>query len=263
MTMAAVMIAVVCWVNRRSGRCARPQSPPGRWPGGGRAMTARRLVCAAVIGATLVWGWFDSNHINICTSEKSCVQFTGWVQLSTLTRWSWVLLGIYFLLATAASSAPLPLAAKLVRPTHVIYQLMLVTGPFITIVVYTVLVPSQFFRKAQPYEQGAIHLINSGPTNVLHTCNTVFILAEAHALHGAVRMEPADAPYGQYYLFLYFLFEVWFEWKTGVFHYPFTDYRKPTAEVSGFLLLALYAGLWYGTCALMKRLTAKGGRELD
>ena len=108
-----------CWVQPRMSQ------PPTR------SLVLLRRICAANVLLTMAWSYFSLSHVHICDDTGArCLRFAGTVQLSTFTRWSWMLQGVYFLSVSFGW-----------RGSELLFGVSLASALLVTAVTYSVLVP--------------------------------------------------------------------------------------------------------------------------
>eukprot|EP00966_Prymnesium_polylepis_P102018 2362763-Prymnesium_polylepis.1 len=124
-----------------------------------RAVVSVRCCFVANIIATMVWSWLTLQDVVLCNDAGDrCFSFTGWVQVSTFTRWSWMLQGLYF----ACANLRLPIARQL-------FGVSLSSAMLVTIMVYAVLVPGAWLRPQPAHLAGNIAVLTSPQGHIMHS----------------------------------------------------------------------------------------------
>eukprot|EP00929_Paragymnodinium_shiwhaense_P107178 TRINITY_DN73244_c0_g1_i1.p1 TRINITY_DN73244_c0_g1~~TRINITY_DN73244_c0_g1_i1.p1 ORF type:complete len:275 (-),score=46.27 TRINITY_DN73244_c0_g1_i1:537-1361(-) len=223
------------------------------WPGGFN-LCVSRLVFLAVNVGTLCWSYLKLSHVEVCSEDGDrCLQFSGAMQFSTFTRWSWMLQGLYYCIALFASISPQADGSSssfsLQRAAQILFQMSFGTAMLVTTVTYTVLVPGAVLINHPPHRAGNIEILLSPQGHIMHSLNTVFIVSEMllcrRQKFPGIGMWVSDLIYGVLWCLAYVMFEWIFHWRTGLWHYPFLDYHKASAEAAHLVLVAVFVAFWY------------------
>ena len=87
---------------------AQSSSPPPRpLPRPSGALVAARCTFVVNIIGTMATSYYGRNaRVSICDDDgANCMPFTGLAQLSTFTRWCWMLQGVYYVAASCGLRA--------------------------------------------------------------------------------------------------------------------------------------------------------------
>merc|ERR1712139_338181 len=107
-----------------------------------------------------------------CSEDgKHCLQFAGRMQLTTFTRWCFLLQGVYYWLSMAENLHPI-----LARVNQVLFGLSFSSALLVTLVTYGVLVPAALLIDHPPHMHGNIQILMSPQGHIMHSMNTVFIV---------------------------------------------------------------------------------------
>lgn len=235
-SVACTCATVSIWAATRT-REKRP--PTVRWPSGAIVSAVRTAFLAVVVG-TVSWSWFALSHVVVCSDDgKHCVRFEGAMQLTTFTRWCWMLQGVYYALAVVSAVWP-----GLSRTCAVLHEVSLATALLVTGITYGVLVPCALLLEQPDHRRGSIQLLLTPQGHIMHSANTLFMLVDTKLTGPAGRVWLSDLRYGIAFGVTYSVFEWWFHHVTGLWHYPFMDYNQPFAELAYLALFAVLLLCW-------------------
>mmetsp|Transcript_11891 Transcript_11891/g.14147 ORF Transcript_11891/g.14147 Transcript_11891/m.14147 type:complete len:291 (+) Transcript_11891:329-1201(+) len=171
-----------------------------------------------------------------------------WWNFATFTIWAWIAQMVYFGIVASASVysmvARRPPSLLITQLAWVLYELSLPTAFFVTIVVYGILVPlvsnAPQFAAAEGLLKGPIsrlmHGANSG-IMIFELAFNNFPLSFSHWVFPALFANIFAA-------FAWHFFRI-----TGIFYYPFLDYRDKRWPIAWYTTLAaIYVGI-YLICA--------------
>mmetsp|Transcript_6232 Transcript_6232/g.14270 ORF Transcript_6232/g.14270 Transcript_6232/m.14270 type:complete len:142 (-) Transcript_6232:107-532(-) len=124
------------------------------------------------------------------------------------------------------------------------FEVSMVSAFLVTSVTYTVLVPGALFVEQPSSRRGAVEILLSPQGHVMHSLNTVFILTDFAVSRCKRQVFMQDVIFGILWSFSFAVFEWVFHSRTGLWHYPFMDYNRPTAELAYIGLAAVFFGFW-------------------
>jgi len=171
--------------------------------------------------------------------DKKNTHLLGGTQvLGTFTMWSWILIGVYGLVTSAASAteaAGIEVSGKLADAVAcsmwVLFQVMTSVAILIFLVVWCVLVP--LFPQLLTFVSLSAHNLN-----------VVFMLTELKI--NRLSFVHSHVVFSMYYGSLYIIFSWFYCISTGIVYYFFIDWRQaivlPGYTVLIFVLYASYVG---------------------
>jgi hypothetical protein len=180
-------------------------------------------------------------------------------RLTTFTAWSWLLIGLYFLLTlyithhsrdnhTHTHTPPPP--AWLLHVTWVLYEVSFAVSLLITVMVTFVLIPKAKQRML------SVQTFFSTPALLMHNANVVFMVIE-----GASNRLPFLLPhlvFAVLYGVLYTIFAWGWFLHRGVFYYFFLDFAHPWAVLCQLGLVGAMA-VFFGCGVVLSALVEGGG----
>jgi hypothetical protein len=96
LTVVGLVLGGMVWSQRQAPQVPLAANPP---VSSGLACGMRSVFMAAIV-THFVSSWYSLSHLELCSDNGfDCVQFHGFIQFSTFTRWSYILIGIYFVAA--------------------------------------------------------------------------------------------------------------------------------------------------------------------
>lgn len=216
-----------------------------------------RCLFACLVVATISYAYSTLKHVKVCTVDGSaCRPFEGYLPFTTFTRWCWLLEGVYFIVANLASETHTlkkdrreggALVRALSRASQALVGVCMASALLVTVVVYAFLVPSALLLPQPAHRQGAIEILFSGPSHVMHSCNLLFMLIDLRLSPRAVIMRGDDLKLGLAWCTLYFAFAIGLYEGTGFLHYPFLDYKGGKglhAFAACVVVVGVYVGFW-------------------
>jgi hypothetical protein len=171
------------------------------------------------------------------------MQFEGWVQFSTFTRWCWILEGVYFTAANVAHYVRGPATSRIAQ---ILFGVATASAMMVTTVTYGVLVPGALLIPMPEHRQGSIEVLLSWQGHTMHSANSLFMICDTYLSKQS--MQRKDMIYGIGWGISYVLFEWVFYAYTDAWHYPFMNYNAPFAVVIYAVLLGVFSLYWYIGC---------------
>jgi hypothetical protein len=166
------------------------------------------------------------------------------------TVWSWVLIGVYFMLACllyAHSNGIVSIGSEsdvkfYVKAAWVLYEVTFSVSYFISVVVTYILIPTQR-AKGLPVDR----MFEPLPL-IMHNANIIFMMIDA--ILNKIPFVAIHATFAVLYAIAYVVFSwFWMRFGHGIFYYFFLDFDKPFAlawhaallvALSFFFLLGYY-----------------------
>jgi len=207
-----------------------------------------RVFCGLTTWSTIFFLLFDRVGLKIDVLTRGVVHtlhLKHATRFSVFTVWSWVLQGLYFLLACLCTlSVPskhntvllFTLPKPLLILTQILFEVSFAIAYLVTVVVTFVLIPGTRSRN-MPTDNFFQFL----PV-LFHNANVLFMLGEV--LLNNVTIEVNHLPFVVLYGSCYVVFSwFWFHYK-GVFYYFFMDYDAPHAWL-WFICLLIAVAIFY------------------
>lgn len=193
-------------------------------------LTMIRGTMAVIVLSTALYVLLDKKPLKLTLSNRDGTikhfEVVHWVRFTTLTCWTWVLIGIYFALTTYCGYKALvnesdDISDAFVGVLWVIYECTFSVSILITFIVTYVLIPG---GKSRGLDVSTFFTI---PSLLMHNANIIFMVAESCI--NKLPIDMSHLPFVVLYGVLYVIFAwVWFQFR-GVFYYFFLDYARPYA----------------------------------
>eukprot|EP00747_Dinoflagellata_sp_TGD_P171703 gnl/TRDRNA2_/TRDRNA2_206388_c0_seq1.p1 gnl/TRDRNA2_/TRDRNA2_206388_c0~~gnl/TRDRNA2_/TRDRNA2_206388_c0_seq1.p1 ORF type:complete len:279 (-),score=20.04 gnl/TRDRNA2_/TRDRNA2_206388_c0_seq1:14-811(-) len=248
----AAMVSGFAAVNVARIMSARPPRFPSQSARGGAGLLALRLIGGLIVLVTMMSSYLRLAGTRICSQDDvpRCMMFDGELQFSTFTRWSWVVLGCYLLLAAVDQLLPERHRRLLSPPLAVLSEVSLACAVLVTLAVYLVILPAVLLIEQPASRAGHVAVATAPEAHVMHAANSALAISDRLL---APPRAPLAVPFA--WVTLYSSVYVAYAWslhhRHGIWWYPFLDWNRPYAEA---IYAAVYLSLFLIWC-LSQRLS--------